>query len=199
MGDLKGKILHRIRGKGRGGVYISKDFLDLGSRAAIDQALSRLVKDKTLRRLGRGLFDYPRVSKTLGILSPDPDKIVQAVARKSGARVMRSGATAANALGLTTQVPGRPTYVTDSSTATIRVAKQNLTLKRVAPKKISPSRSVAGSVIRALDFMGKDGVTDVALKRLGSKLTDADKKRLLKESRYASGWLADAVKKVVKG
>lgn len=47
MSNLRDKILHRIHGSGRGVVYISKDFLDLGNRAAIDQAL--LGSSKTAR------------------------------------------------------------------------------------------------------------------------------------------------------
>lgn len=198
MSNLRDRILHRVHGKGRGGVYISKDFLDLGSRAAIDQALSRLVKDGSLRRLGRGLFDFPRVSPKLGTLSPDSDQVAQAIARKQGGRIQRSGAFAANALGLSTQVPGNQVYLTASSSAKIRVGKQTLTFKKVAPKRITARNSVAGSVLQALDFVGKDGVTDSVVNRLRSKLSAADKRRLLKDSRYAAGWVADTVKKLVK-
>jgi hypothetical protein len=198
MSNLRDKILHRVHGKGRGAVYISKDFLDLGNRAAIDQALSRLVKDGSLRRLGRGLFDFPRVSPKLGILSPDSDQVARAIARKQGGRVQRSGAFAANALGLSTQVPGNQVYLTASSSAKVRVGKQTLTFKQVAPKRIAARDSVAGTVLQALDFVGKDGVTDSVVIRLRSKLSATDKKRLLKESRYAAGWVSDTVKKLVK-
>lgn len=197
MSDLRAKILHRIHGTGRGSVFISKDFLDLGNRAAIDQALSRLVKDGSIRRLGRGLFDYPRVSPKLGVLSPDADQVAKAVARKRGGRVQRSGAFAANALGLSTQVPGKPVYVIASASGKVRAGNQTLTFKRVSPKRIAARDSVTGTVLQALDFVGKDGVTDAVVKRLRSKLTAADKRRLLKESRYAAGWVADTVKKVV--
>jgi hypothetical protein len=197
MNRLRDRILDRVHGKGRGAVYISKDFLDLGSRAAVDQALSRLVKDGSLRRLGRGLFDFPRISPKLGMLSPDPDQIAQAVARKRGGLLQKSGAFAANALGLSTQVPGNHVYLTASSPSKLRVGKQTLTFKQVSPKRIADGDSVKGSVLQALDFLGKDGVTDAVVKRLRSKLSAADKKRLLKESRYAVGWVADAVKKVV--
>lgn len=198
MSDVKTKIIHRIRGKGRGEVYASKDFLDLGSRASVDQALSRLVKLGTLHRVARGLYSYPRVSKTLGALSPDPDQVMQAVARKRGSRIQRSGAYAANALGLTTQVAGRLVYVTDSSPAKVRVGKQTLTLKQVSPRQLS-ARGLIGSIIHALNFMGKDGMTDDLVKRLRSTLSQADKRQLLDESRYAAGWITDAVKKVVEG
>lgn len=197
MGVLKNEILGRMKSGVRGIIYVSKDFLDLGSRAAVDQSLSRLVKDGSIRRLARGLFDLPRLSPKLGTLSPDPDQIAQAVARKRGVMVRKSGAFAANALGLSTQVPGKHVYLTDSSPAKVRVGKQTLTFKQVSPKRIGDGDTVTGSVLQALDFLGKEGVTDAVVKRLRSKLTAAEKERLLKESRYAAGWIADAVKKVV--
>lgn len=199
MRDLKDRIVSRIRAKGRGCVHISKDFLDLGSRAAVDQALSRLVKAGTLRRLGRGLFDYPRTNPRLKVvMSPDPEHVARAVARKRGGRIRHSGAAAANALGLSTQVPGRQVYLTDGSAGAVRLGKQTLTFRRVAPKRVALGDPVAGSVVEALHYIGKDGLTDGVLDRLRSTLSERDKKKLLKESRYAEGWIADAVKRVVR-
>lgn len=195
---LKHQILHRVRGGGRGRVFISKDFMDLGSRVAVNQALSRLVRTGELRRLGRGLFDYPRVSPTLGTLSPDADEVAQAIARKRGGRVRRSGASAANDLGLTTQVPGRRVYLTDSSAAKARVGNQTLRFKRVAPKHLPARDNVVTSVIIAIEFIGRDGMTEEVVERLRMKLAESDRKRLLKESRYAASWVADVIKKVVR-
>ena len=42
------------------------DFLDLGSRQAVDVALHRLVKRKIIRRLARGIYEYPREHPELG-------------------------------------------------------------------------------------------------------------------------------------
>jgi hypothetical protein len=199
MDSLKDKLLHRIRSKGRGGVYTSKDFLDLGTRAAVDQALSRLVKEGAVRRLGRGLFDYPRISPALGgPVSPDPDHVAQAVARKRGGRLMPSGASAANALGLSTQVPGRRVYATDSSTGSVKFGKQTLTLKRTAPKRLGTGHKVASTVVQALQHLGRAGIDDKAVKLLRATLSPTDKKALLRESRYAVGWISDAVKKIVQ-
>jgi hypothetical protein len=55
MTTMQNDILMWIRKKGRGKVFTPKDFLDLGSRAAADQSLCRLVKEGEMRRLGRGL------------------------------------------------------------------------------------------------------------------------------------------------
>ena len=107
--------MKRARSAGRGGVFTPSDFLDVAGRAAVDQALSRLVKSGTLRRLTRGLYDYPKVHPKLGALSPTPDDVAQALARETGSHVQIAGARAANALGLSTQMPA--TYVIDSINA----------------------------------------------------------------------------------
>src|SRR5260370_32475786 len=98
MTRVSPQILKRIRAKGRGAVFTAKDFLDLGSRATIDQCLSRLTRSGTIRRLGRGLYDFPRVSPRLGPLSPPPDVVAKVLARKSDSRLQLSGPRAANAL-----------------------------------------------------------------------------------------------------
>jgi hypothetical protein len=199
MLDLKAKILSRIRGKGRGAVYVSKDFLDLGNRAAVDQALSRLVKAGEIRRLGRGLFDYPRVNPRLGgELSPALELVAEAVARKRGGRISTSGAHAANALGLSTQVPGKTVYVTDSAGGSVKVGKQTIAFKRVTPKRVASKHRVSGAVFEAFKHLGRDGVSADVINHLRSSLSASDKKILLKEGRYAAGWISDLIKQIVQ-
>jgi hypothetical protein len=199
MDDLKTKILSRVRGKGRGKVHVSKDFLDLGSRAAVDQALSRLVKAGQIRRLGRGLFDFPRINPRLGgELSPAPELVAEAVARKRGGRITPSGAYAANALGLSTQVPVKVVYVTDSSGGNVKVGKQTIAFKQVSSKRVAAKHKVSSTVFQALLHLGRDGVDDGVIKQLRANLSARDKKILLKESRYAVGWISDFVKQIVQ-
>jgi hypothetical protein len=87
MSTIQNAVLDRIRSQGRGKVFIPKDFLDLGSRDAADQSLSRLVKSGDILRLGRGLYHYPQMNERLGIpLGPDLDEIADALARQTGSR-----------------------------------------------------------------------------------------------------------------
>ena len=79
----------------------------------MDKALSRLAQKGTIRRLARGLCDYPESHPVMGLLMPGPDAIAGALAGKAGIRLQPSGAYAANRLGLSTQVPARILYLTD--------------------------------------------------------------------------------------
>ena len=103
------KITQSIKAKGRGAIFAPSDFLDMGSRASVDQALSRLADQGMIRRLTRGLYDYPKISSRIGILSPSTDDVAKAIARKDNQVLQVSPAMAANQLGLSTQVPSKPT------------------------------------------------------------------------------------------
>ena len=112
MDYLSDKIIKRVRAHGRGKWVCSpRDFLDLGKRSAVDQTLSRLAKRGHLRRIGRGLYDWPGMSRLLKRFVPaDQNMLVAAIARRDGIRVMPSGLSDANGLGLTNAVPGRAKY-----------------------------------------------------------------------------------------
>ena len=53
------KVLRRIRAS-KGSVWSAGEFADLGSRSALDQALRRLWLAGTIRKVARGLYDYPQ-------------------------------------------------------------------------------------------------------------------------------------------
>ena len=97
MAGIYDKILRRMRAHGKGKrVCTPKDFLDLGSRAAVDQSLSRLVKAGELRRIGCGLYDMPRISNVLKRSAPaNMDAAIAAIARRDSVRIMSDGMVAA--------------------------------------------------------------------------------------------------------
>src|SRR5579862_7098090 len=136
METVANKVLTTVRRKGRGYVFTPDEFLSHGTRAAVDQALSRMVRSGEIRRLGRGIYDYPKISSRLGPLTPAPEAIAEALARREGAHLQTSGARAANALGLTTQVPGRLTFLTDGTPRSRRVGNHTIELNHAAPRKL---------------------------------------------------------------
>ena len=178
----------RARAGGRGSVFTPSDFLDLAGRAAIDQALSRLVRGGTLRRLARGLYDLPKIHPKLGPLSPAPDDVARALARETGSQVQITGAQAANALGLTTQVPAKNIYLTDGPSRRVVLGKRVVDLRHASPKHLIAPGSPAGTVVQALRHVGPDraaDVADVAARRLSEK----DKRTLASSVLQAPAWM----------
>ncbi len=200
MRAVQTTVLRRIRGKGRGKVFTSKDFLDLGSREAVDQALSRLAKAGDVQRLGRGLYHYPRVNRRLGIqLPPDADDVAAALARRVGARIAPSGALAANRLGLSTQVPAKLVYLTDGRSRRVKAANAIFLIQHVAPKDLPVGSPTSAAVFQALRYVGEDAVDDQVIARLRRALTAKDRRKLLEDARYATGWIAETVRQVAAG
>lgn len=200
MDSIQKKVMSRMRRLGAGRVHASKDFLELGSRAAVDQALSRLAALKAIKRLGRGLYHIPKMNQTLGVeLSPDMDALAQAIARRTGSRIVPSGAVAANWLGLSTQVPAKPVYLTDGKSRSIRVGSIVFTMKHVSPRDLPLGSPTSAMVFQALHHIGKGSIGENTIAQLRKRLPAEDRRRLLKDLGYVTGWISDVVRKVCDG
>ena len=197
MQSVSDKILTRTRRKWRGHAFSSKDFLDIGSRASVDHALSALTKTGQIRRVARGIYDYPKVNPDLGgELSPDCDSVAQAIARKNGVRIEPSGAWAANLLGLSTQVPAKIVYLTNGTSRTYQVGNQKIAFQRVGPKELLPKPGPSILVVQALRHLGQNRVDDSVIRQLRNWLSPADRKALFHDARYSADWIFEVVKRI---
>lgn len=182
------RVMRRVRASGRGSVFTPSDFLTVAARSAVDQALSRLVKGGQLRRLARGLYDFPKVHPKLGPLSPAPDDVAQALARETGSHVQIAGARAANALGLSAQVPAKSTYLTDGPSRRVVLGKRVIDLRHASPKHLIAPGSPAGTVVQALRHVGPVRAADVAQVAV-RRLSANDKKTLASTAVQAPAWM----------
>ena len=182
------RVMKRVRASGRGSVFTPSDFLSVAVRSSVDQALSRLVKGGQLRRLARGLYDYPKLHPKLGALSPAPDDVAEALARETGSRVQIAGARAANALGLSTQVPAQSTYLTDGPSRRVVLGKRVVDLRHASPKHLIAPGSPAGTVVQALRHVGPVRAADV-VQIAARRLSPSDKKTLASTAIHAPAWM----------
>ena len=191
------KIKQRIIGKGRGTIFAPPDFLDIGSRASVDQALSRLADQGMIRRLTRGLYDYPKTSSRFGLLSPSADDIAKAVARKDNQILQPSPAMAANQLGLSKQVPSKSIYMTDGPTRTKQVGRQVIQFRNASSKTLVGAGQKTGAVFQALRYVGRNRVNDQVINKLADALDDSDRALLSKQSRHVPAWMHPIVQQIV--
>jgi hypothetical protein len=181
-------ILKRIRAKHCGWVFTPRRFAHLGTRAAVDQALSRLQRTGQIRRLARGIYEFPKVHPKIGVLSPSPEAVAKAMAERTGSRISVSGAKAANLLGLSTQVPMQNVFWTEGPSRTVRIGNQTVTLKHVAPSKMIGAGTEAGIVIQAVRALGKEGVHEISIHSLAKQLPRPVKKAVRRLASTAPGW-----------
>jgi predicted transcriptional regulator of viral defense system len=196
MKTITNTIIRRIRAKKRGWVFSPKDFLDLGSRMAVDKILSRLTANGIIRRIDRGIYDFPKHNKYVGTLSPHPDDIVKILAAKSGDSVLCSGAMAANALGLSTQVPARNVYLTNGASRIRTIGNTNIVLKHAKVPIFSNAPTAVNLVIQALSYLGKKGINDEVISLCTKKLSASDKSALSKTASRLPDWMLGAIHKI---
>ncbi|MBI5628170.1 MAG: type IV toxin-antitoxin system AbiEi family antitoxin domain-containing protein, partial [Candidatus Rokubacteria bacterium] len=159
----------------RGSVFTPATFTALGSRAAIDKALQRLVAKGELRRLSRGLYDKPRHDELLGTLWPSVDAVVQAVVGKDKLRVQPAGVYAANLLGLSEQVPAQVVLLTDGASRSVRAGPMHITLRRTSPRNMAAADRLSGRVIQAFKSLGPGHITPQHLEHLRKTLPAAER------------------------
>ncbi len=112
----------------RGACCRFKEFLHLGSRAAIDKTLSRLAQEGELLRVSRGAYVAPHQGK-FGSRPPSTESVVQSIEVSCGEMVVANGAAEANALGLTTQVPTREVFLTSGASRILHLGNRRVELK----------------------------------------------------------------------
>lgn len=198
MQTIEDKILSRFYGRGRGHVATQKFFLDLGSRDGVDKALSRLVQNGKLRRIARGLYEYPRTSPILGKLSPDLEKVAYAMAGREGIRLQPTGAYAANLLHLSEQVPMKVVFLSDGVSKTAKIGNQSIELRKAAPKRMQLAGRISGIVFEALREIGKEHLNDQHIRTLQQTLTPEQKSKVLYDLREAPAWMHTHIRKITE-
>lgn len=205
MRDLKQAVVNRIGNGPPAQVWTPVDFLDLGSRAAIDKVLQRLVVAGQLRRIDRGLYDTPRLnSLTNQPAVADYRRIIAALGRRDQLRMLVDGMTAANDLGLTTAVPARVVIHTDTRRRTIHLDNLTIEFKQTAPSKLYWSGRPAMRIVQALQWL-KDTLPadrDRIVAHLSTLLADRRHGRELRNDLRAGfatlpAWMQDLVRELM--
>ncbi len=179
-----------------GWCFTPKDFADLGSAESVRIKLFRLEKNKVIRRLARGLYDYPATHPQLGLLSPDPDAVAEALARHETSRIQATGSYAANLLGLSEQVPAKVVYLTDGRARRVKIGNLEIRFKRTTLRNMTTAGRISGLVIQALRYIGSDRLTPIHVRTLQRKLSAADKLRLRKDLIHAPAWMHKPLRQV---
>lgn len=187
--SIDSRIVARIQRRGRGSVLVPGDFFDLGSREAVDVALHRLARKAMIRRLARGVYDFPQEHPVLGQLSPSPDTVARALAGRDRTRLQPAGAYAANALGLSEQVPAKAVFLTDGPSRTVKIGPTTIQLRRTTPRNMAAAGRLSGLLIQALRELGQEHVTPERIRHLKRSLPVDKRRELLKDLKLAPAWM----------
>ena len=198
--NLYDKVFYFISGHGRGWSFSSNDLIHKFTRQEIDNTLSDLVKKGKIRRVARGIYDYPKYSELLRKqLSPDIEQVSRAYARKFNWQIEVSGESALNILGLSTQVVGKYIYLSNGPNKNyILNDGTTIEFKKSSLKNIGFKYKESSLIVQALKALGKDRVDEQVIKSIREKIDARKYKKILSDTQSATVWIYETIKIICK-
>lgn len=199
MKNISESIFYFISGHGRGWAFSSSDLAGRFARQQIDNSLSDLAQDGRIRRVVRGLYDYPRFSDLLQkTLSPDIDQVANAYARKFNWRIEVSGESALNLLGLSTQIPAQYVYLSDGPSKSYDVMGVQLNFKKSTLKDIGFKHRESTLIVQALKALGKEFLSEGVFAIIREQIDPKSYNKILRDTQGSTGWIYEAIKQICK-
>jgi hypothetical protein len=196
--SVEAAVKNKITEHGPGWCFTPIHFADLGSDASIRKALSQLEKKKFIRRLARGLYDYPIKHDTLGVIPPDLNEVAKAIAEKDSVQIQPAGAHAANLVGLTMQVPGRIIFLTEAAAKKIKIGNQEIIFKKTTKKNMLSAGTREGLLTQALKNLGKDHIDKKARAQISKFLKSSNEEEIKKNMKFAPAWIRALVFEIME-
>jgi hypothetical protein len=157
--SVEEKISHRVKYMQKGRPFSSRVFAQVGSRASVNKALSRLVRSSLLERVARGVYMRPKLTKYTGTVRPSPLAVMEVITKANGETIQIHGCEAVRRLGLSTQMQVLPTFYTSGSTREIKVGNAVVRLKHVSWDRLQHAGTKVGVALTALRYTGKEGAS----------------------------------------
>jgi len=192
--SVQTKIENEIESMKRGSILFPSNFDDIGNVEVVKKSLLRLENKKFLVRLAHGIYLYPKQDKLLGILYPTIEEIAVAIAERDKARIIPTGTTALNKLGLSTQIPINIVFLTDGAPRSIVVGKRTVKFKRTSPKNLAVKGEITSLIIQALKEVGKDNVTAEQLEKIKIHLEEEKQEIIEHDAKLAPAWISKIIK-----
>lgn len=152
-----------------GTIFFISDFAYLNNDTMVGKALSLAEKIGKLIRISKGIYFKPVYSE-FGVVFPSTEKIVEAISKRDKAKIMPTGNMALNILGLSTQIPMNPVFLTTGSSRVIQIGKRKITLKHSAPRNFAFKGKIIPLIIQALKNIGRLNVTVEHVQKIRSIL-----------------------------
>ena len=179
------KVKSRISHSKFGEVFFVSSFPEYDVEY-VTKLLSILEKEGTITRKAR--------KTRFGTLYPSASELVREIAKRDKAAVIATGDTAANQLGLSTQVPMNSTFLTTGSSRKLTLGKRTVTLKHGAPKNFAFKGKLIQDIVQALRSIGEQNLTPENERQIAKLLAESSEKETIEHDlRLAPVWMRNII------
>ena len=176
VGEIESQIIAYVFSLPEGQLILVGAMSYLGSTETISEILSKLVHIGKLNEVYEGVYVRP-VETRFGTRLPDIGMVIPQLAEFWKETIVPSGGSAANLLGMTTQVPMVPVYLTSGVNRTLYLGEVAIELRHAEDWQLLEPNQPVGNAIRALGWMGPEQI-EQSIKFLGPMLSVEEMKEL---------------------
>ncbi|MCL2440347.1 MAG: DUF6088 family protein, partial [Treponema sp.] len=176
------------------------DFIHDFKRREIDESLSYLAEDGEIRRVIRGIYDYPMYSDFLRkTVAADINQVAYAIARKFNWKIYPDSDTALNYLGLSTQVVAKNIYLSDGPSKKINIGNRDIIFKHTTQRESALEYLNTALVIQSIKAIGEQHVSTEFLNKLSGKFSSDEWDKIKLDASKATGWVYQIIKDINYG
>lgn len=177
-------------------IFFISDYADLGSAETIRKILHEATISGMPEKAGHGIYFKPKISR-FGKVPVSLEKIAREIAHRDKCEILPTGSTAANLIGLSTQVPMNLSYITTGSTRTIKIGDRKILFRHAAPKNFAAKGRIMPLLIQGIREIGEENISGAEYEAI-SQFIDRQKDPYLHEDLpLAPVWIQKIIKKLI--
>lgn len=190
---IKSKIAHDKYGE----VYFVSSFPKYDEEY-VSKLLALFEREGLIFRIAKGVYVKARKTR-FGILYPSAFELATEIAKRDKASIIPAGATAANRLGFSDQVPMNTSFLTTGSSRKLVLGNRIITLKHGAPKNFAFRSKLMQELVQALRCLGENNITQENEKQIAKLLADSsEKETIVHDLPLAPAWMRLIIKRNLK-
>jgi hypothetical protein len=195
--SIREQIQTKIELMPKGNIFTLSDLSEIAKSQIVKLNVIRLEQEGVIRRVMRGVYDYPRFSAILdGFVPTNPSKVANLLAQNYGWSITPCRNQALNMLGLSTQVVAVYSYLSNGPSRKYNVRGRILTFKHSSSKDIANLSFKTGVVVQGIKAWGRDKKFDKVIDQLASIFTKEEKELMRTEAIHVTKWVYEIIKKV---
>lgn len=161
----------------------------------VTKLLATFEKEGLIIRIAKGVYVKARKTR-FGVVYPSAYELVKKIAQRDKAKVIPSGATAANRLGFSTQVPMNSIFLTTGSGRKLRLGHRTVTLKHGAPKNFAFRGRLMPELVQALRSIGESNINREVETRIGQLFAETPETDTIEHDLLlAPTWMRQVIRK----
>lgn len=196
-GNIKHNVMRSIDESQPHSIFFISDYADLGAAETIRKILHEATITGVLEKAGHGIYIKPKISR-FGKVPVPLEKIAREIADRDKCEILPAGSTAANLIGLSTQVPMNLSYITTGSTRTIKIGDRIISFRHASPKNFAAKGRVIPLLTQGIKEIGAGNISGVEYEAI-RRFIDKQQDPFLKEDLpLAPAWIQRIIKKLMQ-